>query len=315
MFHNSHLLGAHEKAPKISDLLNSEEIRTLFGEDIVFFLQTLFGPKVGLNLRNLTWHGFLSEKELFDPFGSLLIILVFSLNSFLSSTTRFELLKPLLRGRTNLKLILSGHLSGNDNNINQNDINDINKVRKNTNINNNNINNNINNNNINNNNINNNNINNNINNNFSNNNIDNNNINNNSINKFDKRNSVRNSVNTKENSEATNSIPKYIDCSIPKYIDCSLYDEKLNCCYPLSYLDDMNLELVKEKESLYDLIDRSGFSLPHTELTWKRCFQYYIEKKYYYFCLLMCSLLGISIFLFLLSYLFLSFSFFYPIYF
>ena len=60
-------------------LLNSSILEDIFGEDIIFILMTFCGPIQGMNLRNLTWHGFLT-KEIFPiEFSSFLMILILSL--------------------------------------------------------------------------------------------------------------------------------------------------------------------------------------------------------------------------------------------
>lgn len=47
------------KCPSLlKDLLKTEELKKTFGEVAVTILQTLMGPPVSLNLRNVLWHGF-----------------------------------------------------------------------------------------------------------------------------------------------------------------------------------------------------------------------------------------------------------------
>ena len=49
----------NEKCPSLlKDLLQTEDFKTLFGEQLITTLHTLMGPPVSLNLRNVLWHGF-----------------------------------------------------------------------------------------------------------------------------------------------------------------------------------------------------------------------------------------------------------------
>ena len=48
----------------LKDLLRTQELRSILGECFMSCLDVFIGSPCGLNLRNLAWHGFLSEKEL-----------------------------------------------------------------------------------------------------------------------------------------------------------------------------------------------------------------------------------------------------------
>jgi len=48
----------------LRDLIQSVELQEIFGAKIMKFLALLFGGPLSLNLRNLLWHGFVSEGEL-----------------------------------------------------------------------------------------------------------------------------------------------------------------------------------------------------------------------------------------------------------
>ena len=48
----------------LKDLLTTEELKSVVGESFMSCLDVLIGSPCGLNLRNLAWHGFLSEEEL-----------------------------------------------------------------------------------------------------------------------------------------------------------------------------------------------------------------------------------------------------------
>eukprot|EP00759_Apiculatamorpha_spiralis_P035428 PhF_6_TR36189/c0_g1_i1/m.52744 len=64
---------------RITDLLHQQVLRDFLGADFMFFLQCLFGPLYGLNLRNLAWHGFLSREEWYEPYNTLLLLTVWSI--------------------------------------------------------------------------------------------------------------------------------------------------------------------------------------------------------------------------------------------
>jgi uncharacterized ubiquitin-like protein YukD len=48
----------------LKDLLKTEELRSVLGGSFMCCLEVFIGSPHGLNLRNLAWHGFLSEGEL-----------------------------------------------------------------------------------------------------------------------------------------------------------------------------------------------------------------------------------------------------------
>jgi hypothetical protein len=88
-----------KKCPRIlRDLLLTDEIGQFFSTDMVwlhfcgvargklslwflyqiFFLQAIIGPPIGLNLRNIYWHGFVSDSEFDEAYLSLLIVVMAS---------------------------------------------------------------------------------------------------------------------------------------------------------------------------------------------------------------------------------------------
>jgi len=77
--HGSELdAGVAQSSLLLRDIIASEQIKTLLGEQAVILLKTVFSPQ-GLNLRNLVWHGFLTAEELPPSHVSLLIMLFLSL--------------------------------------------------------------------------------------------------------------------------------------------------------------------------------------------------------------------------------------------
>jgi hypothetical protein len=45
----------------------------------IFLLQVIIGPPIGLNLRNIYWHGFVSEEEFDEAYLSLLVVVMASI--------------------------------------------------------------------------------------------------------------------------------------------------------------------------------------------------------------------------------------------
>jgi hypothetical protein len=76
-------------------MLSTDTFENLLGKDMIFVFMTFCGPIQGMNLRNLTWHGFLSS-EVFPPhYSSFLLIFILSLHQyfkkFLNLNRRFLL--------------------------------------------------------------------------------------------------------------------------------------------------------------------------------------------------------------------------------
>ena len=63
----------------LKDLLKTEELRKILGDSFMCCLEVFIGSPRGLNLRNLAWHGFLSENELPKHYVSFLLMLTISL--------------------------------------------------------------------------------------------------------------------------------------------------------------------------------------------------------------------------------------------
>jgi hypothetical protein len=66
---------------KISELLSDSNMIQLFGKDIVFLFRLLIGPLHGVNLRNVTLHGFMTTNEWYPGFTSLILMIIFSVSS------------------------------------------------------------------------------------------------------------------------------------------------------------------------------------------------------------------------------------------
>lgn len=63
--------------PLLKSLINSEKLRQVLGEDLFLLYHIFFGSPLSLNLRNLVWHGFVTDdNDLPDVLNSCLIILV-----------------------------------------------------------------------------------------------------------------------------------------------------------------------------------------------------------------------------------------------
>lgn len=63
----------------IRDLLDSDELISFYGIDIIFFLKCIIGPPCGMNLRNIVWHGFVDPDEFHIAFVNLTLVLFVSL--------------------------------------------------------------------------------------------------------------------------------------------------------------------------------------------------------------------------------------------
>lgn len=60
-------------------MLALKEMEEVLGKDLLFLIKTSIGPLNGLNLRNIVFHGFISQKEFNPVYTSFLIILMLSL--------------------------------------------------------------------------------------------------------------------------------------------------------------------------------------------------------------------------------------------
>jgi hypothetical protein len=65
---------------KINDMLVHDRLQDILGFDIIFLLRLISGPLQGMNLRNITWHGFLKDDEFPECYASFLLILILSLS-------------------------------------------------------------------------------------------------------------------------------------------------------------------------------------------------------------------------------------------
>ena len=70
---------------QLKDNLQSDKVRCILGNDLVLVLQCLLGCVKGFNLKNLTWHGFISPSNIPQELCSLLFCSVLTLSSRLSN--------------------------------------------------------------------------------------------------------------------------------------------------------------------------------------------------------------------------------------
>ncbi|EFC39252.1 predicted protein [Naegleria gruberi] len=68
------------KLPKFSELLTMKELKDIYGEEVTLLLRCLVGPLNSINLRNVSLHGFINEREFQDCYLSLILLLVPSLS-------------------------------------------------------------------------------------------------------------------------------------------------------------------------------------------------------------------------------------------
>lgn len=70
---------------QLKDNLQSDKVRCILGNDMVLVLQCLLGCVKGFNLKNLTWHGFISPSNIPQELCSLLFCSVLTISSRLSN--------------------------------------------------------------------------------------------------------------------------------------------------------------------------------------------------------------------------------------
>ncbi|XP_075727248.1 endoplasmic reticulum membrane-associated RNA degradation protein isoform X2 [Rhipicephalus microplus] len=63
----------------LKDILNAPQLHEAFGPELMTLLQVIVGPPQSLNLRNVTWHGFVRPEEVDSRYAYLLICIVFSI--------------------------------------------------------------------------------------------------------------------------------------------------------------------------------------------------------------------------------------------
>lgn len=81
-------IGRAPLVPRVlRDILALPELEEVLGPDRLFFVKLLMGPPVGLNLRNVYWHGFLSPGEVPCAYASVLEALLTSLLMLASEGT------------------------------------------------------------------------------------------------------------------------------------------------------------------------------------------------------------------------------------
>lgn len=74
----------------MKDLLVTKELEAVFGEDFLFLLHIFLGPPTGLNLRNVTWHGFVLQGEFPWIYVAFLFVLLFTIPSFIPNSERLK---------------------------------------------------------------------------------------------------------------------------------------------------------------------------------------------------------------------------------
>jgi hypothetical protein len=70
---------------KLNELFLLPELKLVLGEDIVFLLRAFIGPLNGLNLRNVTIHGFITPEEFHPSYATFLFVLIASLGDLVST--------------------------------------------------------------------------------------------------------------------------------------------------------------------------------------------------------------------------------------
>nr|CAD7404173.1 unnamed protein product [Timema cristinae] len=69
----------------LRDLLGTQELKNILGSTPIVFMQVLIGTPLGMNLRNIVWHGFPRPEEIKDHFVTTLLITVASIGELLET--------------------------------------------------------------------------------------------------------------------------------------------------------------------------------------------------------------------------------------
>ncbi|XP_072783241.1 endoplasmic reticulum membrane-associated RNA degradation protein isoform X2 [Taeniopygia guttata] len=69
----------------LRDLLASEQLADVFGQDVMNVLRVFIGSPHGLNLRNVLWHGFASPQEIPAKYCAMLLFLTAGLGQLLQT--------------------------------------------------------------------------------------------------------------------------------------------------------------------------------------------------------------------------------------
>ncbi|NXR40139.1 EMARD protein, partial [Zosterops hypoxanthus] len=69
----------------LRDLLASEQLADVFGQDVMNVLKVFIGSPRGLNLRNVLWHGFASPQEIPAKYCAMLLFLAAGLGQLLQT--------------------------------------------------------------------------------------------------------------------------------------------------------------------------------------------------------------------------------------
>ncbi|NWZ25796.1 EMARD protein, partial [Asarcornis scutulata] len=69
----------------LRDLLASEQLAVVFGQDVMDVLRVFIGSPYGLNLRNVLWHGFASPQEIPAKYCAMLLFLTAGLGQLLQT--------------------------------------------------------------------------------------------------------------------------------------------------------------------------------------------------------------------------------------
>jgi hypothetical protein len=74
----------NDNLPKLNEFLMMPELAQIIGKDELFMIRAFIGPLNSLNLRNVTLHGFLTEKEFHPAYTSFLLLIMTSISDKLS---------------------------------------------------------------------------------------------------------------------------------------------------------------------------------------------------------------------------------------
>ncbi|XP_059141811.1 endoplasmic reticulum membrane-associated RNA degradation protein-like [Physella acuta] len=80
---NLYLMKGSQCPALLKDLLVTKELQDILGLPIIVVLHVLLGPPVSMNLRNIAWHGFLSDNELPRRYIYFLLLLSASVGKML----------------------------------------------------------------------------------------------------------------------------------------------------------------------------------------------------------------------------------------
>lgn len=85
------LLRATQCPSLLRDLLTMKELEDLLSHTVVLLLQTLMGPPLSLNLRNVVWHGFPRPGELGVQYVHILLCITASIGKLLEDQRMYDI--------------------------------------------------------------------------------------------------------------------------------------------------------------------------------------------------------------------------------